>query len=161
MPCEGGVRNVVYAACNGWLVHAFDTSEAGKVKALKLADKNGVNIHYTIEDAATAIYPENSADAVAFIYAHFPPVTRQLIHQKATGWLKPGGKIIIEAFNPKQLQNTSGGPQDISMLYTEDIIKTDFQNIKTEYLQSLQTTLKEGKNHQGKADIIRFIGTKL
>jgi len=28
--------------------------------------------------------------------------------------LKPGGKIILEAFNPDQLQNNSGGPKDRS-----------------------------------------------
>jgi hypothetical protein len=74
--------------------------------------------------------------------------------------LKPGGKIIIEAFNPAQLQNSSGGPKDISMLYTEEIINEDFHGLDIELIETLQTTLQEGKYHQGKADIIRFVGSK-
>jgi SAM-dependent methyltransferase len=160
LPCEGEGRNAVYAASQGWKVKAFDSSEAGKMKALQLANKKNVIIDYSIEDAVAASYPENSADVVAFIYAHFPPATRKQIHQKAIHWLKPGGKIIIEAFNPNQLQNNSGGPKDLSMLYTEETIKEDFEELKIELLQTNQTILEEGKYHEGKADVIRFVGIK-
>jgi hypothetical protein len=160
LPCEGEGRNAVHAASQGWIVNAFDSSDAGKIKALQLAGKMGVSIEYEIADAVSADYRESSADAVAFIYAHFPPAIRKQIHQKAISWLKPGGKIIIEAFNPAQLQNSSGGPKDISMLYTEEIINEDFHGLDIELIETLQTTLQEGKYHQGKADIIRFVGSK-
>lgn len=161
LPCEGEGRNAVHAASQGWTVNAFDSSEAGKIKALQLADKNGVHIIYDVDDAVTISYPENSVDAAAFIYAHFPPGIRKQIHQKAIKWLKPGGKIIIEAFNPDQLQNNSGGPKELPMLYTEGIIKGDFKGLKTELIQTLPVILKEGKYHKGKADIIRFVGIKI
>jgi hypothetical protein len=160
LPCEGEGRNAVYAASQGWIVKAFDSSEAGKAKALQLAVKKGVSIDYEIADAIFINYPESSVDVVAFIYAHFPPAIRKTVHQKAIGWLKPGGKIIIEAFNPAQLQNTSGGPKEVTMLYTEEIIRADFQGLNIELIETLQTTLQEGKYHQGKADIIRFVGSK-
>jgi len=160
LPCEGEGRNAVYAASQGWVVKAFDSSDAGKIKALQLARKKGVSIDYDIADAATVNYPENSADAVAFIYAHFPEAIRKQIHQQAISWLKPGGKIIVEAFNPAQLQNTSGGPKDVTMLYTEELLRDDFLELNVELIQTLQTTLQEGKYHQGRADIIRFVGSK-
>lgn len=160
LPCEGEGRNAVYAASKRWKVIAFDSSVAGKIKALQLAHKNEVHIDYAIDDADTVTYPENAADVVAFIYAHFPPSTRKSIHQKAITWLKPGGKIIIEAFNPNQLQNNSGGPRELSLLYTEEMIKEDFEILKIETLQTTQTILNEGKYHEGKADIIRFTGQK-
>lgn len=160
LPCEGEGRNAVYAASQGWVVKAFDSSDAGKIKALQLARKKGVSIDYDIADAAIVNYPERSADAVAFIYAHFPEAIRKQIHQKAISWLKPGGKIIVEAFNPAQLQNTSGGPKDVTMLYTEKILRDDFLELNVELIQTLQTTLQEGKYHQGRADIIRFVGSK-
>jgi cyclopropane fatty-acyl-phospholipid synthase-like methyltransferase len=161
LPCEGEGRNAVYAATRGWKVNAFDASEAGKSKALKLANKKGVTIDYTIEDAGTVTYPENSADVVAFIFAHFPPATRKQIHQKAISWLKPSGRIIIEAFNTQQLQNNSGGPKELSLLYTENMVKEDFEGLKIAFIQTLQTTLKEGKYHEGKADVIQFAGIKI
>lgn len=160
LPCEGEGRNAAYAASKGWVVKAFDSSDAGKAKALQLADKKEVTIEYKIDDAVSVNYQESSVEAIAFIYAHFPPAVRKQIHQKAISWLKPGGKIIIEAFNPAQLQNTSGGPKDVAMLYTEEIIYEDFQELEIELIEMLQTTLQEGKYHQGKADIIRFVGSK-
>ena len=160
LPCEGEGRNAVYAASQGWVVNAFDASDAGKIKALQLARKKGVSIDYKIADAATVNYPESSADAIAFIYAHFPAAIRKQIHQKAISWLKPGGKVIVEAFNTSQLQNTSGGPKEVAMLYTGEILKDDFLELNVELIQTLQTTLQEGKYHQGRADIIRFVGSK-
>lgn len=44
LPCEGEGRNAVYAASQGWKVNAFDTSEAGKTKAIQLASNKGVTI---------------------------------------------------------------------------------------------------------------------
>jgi len=73
LPSEGEGRNAVYAASQRWRVQAFDSSEAGRIKAVQLAIKKGVPIHYAVEDAVTVNYPESIADVVAFIYAHFPP----------------------------------------------------------------------------------------
>ncbi len=105
LPCDGEGRNGVYAASCGWDVAAFDSSEAGKEKAIQLATKKGVTISYEIEDAQEVEYAENSVDVVTFIFAHLPPEVRKHIHQKAITWLKPGGRIILEAFNPDQLKN--------------------------------------------------------
>ena len=121
----------------------------GKSKAHILADKKGVTIDYIVDDALTIFYADNSADVVAFIFAHFPPAVRKQIHHKAIQWLKPGGKIILEAFNPNQLNNHSGGPKDVSMLYTEEMIRNDFEGLDIEILQSVHTRLNEGKYHEG------------
>jgi hypothetical protein len=69
--------------------------------------------------------------------------------------------IIIEAFNTSQLQNTSGGPKDLSMLYTEEMLREDFKELSIQNLQTMQTVLKEGSHHEGTADIIRLIGAKV
>ncbi len=161
LPCEGEGRNAVFAASLGWEVIAFDSSKAGKAKAMDLATKNRVNLQYDIADALTVQYPKNSADVVAFIYAHFSPAERNDIHKKAISWLKPGGRVIMEAFNPGQLQNASGGPKDVTMLYTIDMIAADFKPLNIDLIEELQTTLHEGKYHEGKADILRFVGTKI
>lgn len=161
LPCEGEGRNAVYAASQGWKAKAFDSSEAGRRKALLLAGKHKQHIDYIVEDALLISFPKNSVDVVAFIYAHFAPATRAFVHEKAISWLKPGGKIILEAFNPGQLNNNSGGPKDLSMLYTEEMLRNDFVGLKIELLETKEITLHEGKYHEGKADIIRFVGIKI
>ncbi len=160
LPCEGEGRNAVYAATKGWEVEAFDLSVAGKSKALQLAGKTKIDISYIIEDAIKVSYPKNEADIVAFIYAHFPTEIRTIIHKKAISWLKPGGKIILEAFHPLQLKNKSGGPKDLDLLYTTDMILQDFLELETEMIQNVQTDLREGKLHEGKAEVIRYVGIK-
>ncbi|HNR09517.1 MAG TPA: class I SAM-dependent methyltransferase [Saprospiraceae bacterium] len=160
LPCEGEGRNAVYAASLGWQVHAFDSSAEGRRKALLLAEKKGQAIEYAAEDALTAHYPDESAEVVAFIYAHFVPQVRKHILPESVRWLKSGGRIILEGFNPLQLKNHSGGPKEPAMLYTEDMLREDFAGLKIEWLQSLQITLKEGKYHQGLADVVQFVGIK-
>jgi hypothetical protein len=105
-------------------------------------------------------YPENSVDVVALIYAHLPVGVRQRLHRESIKWLKPGGYIIIEAFNIDQLKNCSGGPKDVSMLLSERIIEEDFSSLQLEFLLITQAELQEGEFHKGKADILRFIGLK-
>lgn len=161
LPCDGEGRNGVFAAKSGWNVYAFDSSEKGKTKAMKLAEKSGVEINYIIEDAVSVSYANDSADVVALIYAHLPPDVRKPLHQQSVAWLKPGGRLILEAFNPTQLHNSSGGPKDIGMLYTEKMLREDFKGLRIEFAELLQTSLDEGKYHEGKADIIRFAGVKI
>lgn len=120
-----------------------------------------VKFEYTVEDVLKADFPSKSADVVALIYAHFTEANRSKIHQKAVEWLKPGGKIILEAFNPKQLQNNSGGPKEITMLYKKDMLQRDFYNLNIELLDYFTVELKEGKFHNGRADVVRLIATKI
>jgi 2-polyprenyl-3-methyl-5-hydroxy-6-metoxy-1,4-benzoquinol methylase len=159
--CEGEGRNAVYAAQQNWQVEAFDLSEEGKKKALLLAEQNKVSLTYQIQDAATVSYPENSFDAVALIYAHFPVAIRQAVHHKIMHWLKPEGIVILEAFNPMQLENTSGGPKELSMLYTPEMVQNDFKYLSIQQLSMETISLNEGKYHRGKADVIRFVGKKV
>jgi SAM-dependent methyltransferase len=158
--CEGEGRNAVFAASLGWKVSAFDGSTEGQKKALKLAAKNDVTIDYRIGDATDIEYPSESFDCIVFIYAHFPADIRAGIHQRALGWLKPGGTIIMEAFNPEQLPRTSGGPKDITMLYTPEMLMQDYEDVEDISISLESVTLDEGPLHQGKAEVIRMIAKK-
>lgn len=160
LPCDGEGRNAVFAAKLGWYVNAFDFSPSAKEKAKALAKQEGVNPKYEVADILEKEFKENSADVVALIYVHFPDELRKIAHQKAIKWLKPGGKLILEAFNPRQIDNDSGGPKNIDMLYSEDILREDFKDLKIEKLEVLQTNLSEGNFHKGKADVIRLIAIK-
>ncbi len=160
LPCEGEGRNAVFAAELGWETFAFDQSEAGKLKSDALANKRGVSIQYIIQDALEVKYEANTFDVVAFIFAHFPAAIRQQIHRRAVKWLKPGGRIILEAFHPNQLNFQSGGPKELSMLYTPSMLQDDFKSLSVEYQETTETTLSEGKYHEGKASVTRFVGVK-
>lgn len=158
-PCEGEGRNAVYAATKGWNVFAFDYSEKGKEKAELLANSLKTNIQYEISDALY-FKSEHKFDAIVFVFAHFPESTRQNIHKRVVSMLKPGGTLVLEAFNTKQLENESGGPKNAELLYSTKILKDDFSEMEIHLLEHKEIQLYEGRFHDGKADVVRLIAKK-
>lgn len=159
-PAEGEGRNAAFAAQNGFEVYAFDYSESAKNKALVFAEKNNVKINYSVFDVLQCNYQENSFDALVLIFAHFPKAIRSEAHKRLLIFLKPGGKIIFEAYSKEQLGNTSGGPKNVDMLFSEEEIKEEFPNIVFEQFEKKTIHLNEGKYHQGEASVIRFLAVK-
>jgi SAM-dependent methyltransferase len=160
LPAEGEGRNAAYAAGRGWLVTAFDSSAFGRQKALLLAKEFNTEFEYLDCGYENYGYPEASFDAIALIYAHMPDVLRRNVHQKLIPCLKPGGTLILEAFSKAQLNYQSGGPKDISMLYSVEEIAEDFISLKTIELKEEIIRLGEGDGHRGAGAVIRFSGTR-
>ena len=47
------------------------------------------------------------------------------------------------------------------MLNTKEILSEDFKDLSIDYLEYAQIQLSEGKYHEGQADVIRMIASKL
>ncbi|MBO0329929.1 class I SAM-dependent methyltransferase [[Muricauda] lutisoli] len=162
---EGEGRNAVYAAQIGWDVSAFDISEAGQQKALKLAKEKGVSIDYKIGELVSLGYQPEQFDAIALIYAHFPPNIRGGYHKLLHTYLKKGGIIIFEGFSKDHLEykkkNPSvGGPGNLDSLFSLEELKTDFKDYEILDLKKTTVELNEGNGHVGKGSVIRFLGKK-
>ncbi|NOQ70542.1 MAG: methyltransferase domain-containing protein [Crocinitomix sp.] len=160
LPAEGEGRNAVFAAKNGCDVTAFDTSSEGREKALKLAEAEQVQIDYQIESFESFTAQTNEFDAIALIYAHIPHEIRTAAYRHLLKFLKPGGRVIFEAFSKNQLGLSSGGPKNEAMLFSETEVKAIFSDLTVNYLAEEEVNLNEGPFHQGTAKVIRFIGTK-
>lgn len=163
-PAEGEGRNAVYAAKKGWEVEAFDASKEGKKKAEKLAIKNQVTIKYERAKVEDINFQKENFDVIALIYAHFP-TDRRSLHQKLSTYLKPGGYLILEAFNKKHVKNQqlnphAGGPKNIDLLYDLEELKSDFDNFEFLEAANAEINLQEGKNHVGEAAVVRVFGVK-
>jgi len=157
---EGEGRNAVYAASKDWDILALDWSEVAKEKALTFARQNNVLFRYEVGNFLDIPVEHFSFDAVALIYIHMNEEGREQLHKKAVTSLKRGGTLILEAFDKEQLGKTSGGPQDLSVLYSLEDIVTDFQDLDFKYFAKETLQLDEGEGHKGEAHIIRFAGTK-
>ncbi|MEI9943030.1 MAG: class I SAM-dependent methyltransferase [Chitinophagaceae bacterium] len=79
-PAEGEGRNAVFAAKLGWAVSAFDISEEGKNKALRLATANNVTIDYQVGELQSLNYHTEQFDAIALII----PTSRQVLNHYTT-----------------------------------------------------------------------------
>ena len=157
---EGEGRNAIFAAKNGFEVSAFDYSESGQQKALVLAQEHCISINYIVSDVLELPYEKESFDALVLIFAHFPAEIRKQAHFKLLELLKPGGKILFEAFSKEQLNYTSGGPKDVDMLFSEEEVRNEFPGISFDSLSTEKIVLDEGLFHQGEGVVVRFIGTK-
>ena len=161
LPCEGEGRNALWAAQQGWKVHAVDSSVVGMATCDRWCKAAGVEDHVQthVEDALTFQGDSAGYDVVGLFYAHMPAPLRRPFHQKAISWLKPGGKLILEGFSIDQLGLTSGGPNKSEMLFQMEQLKSDFNELVIERIAPKQTHLDEGPFHQGKAEIIQLVGT--
>ncbi|MEM9885637.1 MAG: class I SAM-dependent methyltransferase [Bacteroidota bacterium] len=163
---EGEGRNAVYAAQMGWTVSAFDISEAGREKALQLAKKKEVQIDYQVGELPDLQFEAAPFDAIALIYAHFPPALQSSYHRLLDTHLRIGGYIIFEAFGknhlPYRMQNPKvGGPADLAMLFSVEKLKSDFKNYNIHLLREEVIVLDEGSKHIGKGSVVRFVGQKM
>ncbi|WP_143883494.1 class I SAM-dependent methyltransferase [Chryseobacterium binzhouense] len=162
---EGEGRNAVYAATQGFEVEAFDQSEEGKKKAMKLAEKKSMKINYTTVSADTISYEKESFDLLVMVFAHFPETFRRDLHRRFSSLVKKGGKIILEGFSKEhskfQDENlNAGGPKNLEMLYDLEELKADFLDFDFQEAYISETVLNEGAYHQGKASVVRLFGTK-
>jgi len=164
-PAEGEGRNAVYAAQLGWKVSAFDISEEGRKKALKLAERNNVSIDYKIGELKDLGFVEEQFDAIALVYAHFPPSIRHGYHKLLDSYLKKGGYMIFEGFSKANLEYRTknekvGGPRDLESLFSIEEIASDFKGYEILELKETVIELNEGDGHVGKGSVIRFVGRK-
>ena len=164
-PAEGEGRNAIFAAKSGWKVSAFDISEEGKNKALKLAAANNVSIDYQVGELETLDFQEEQFDTIALIYAHFPAEIKSAIHKQLDKLLRKNGIVIFEAFSKKHIEYLAvnekvGGPKDIESLFSIEEIQGDFSNYEIIILEEKEIELNEGLFHNGKGSVIRFIGKK-
>ncbi|HEY1872269.1 MAG TPA: class I SAM-dependent methyltransferase [Chitinophagaceae bacterium] len=164
-PAEGEGRNAVFAARLGWTVTAFDISDKGKSKAIRLAEKNHVTIDYKVGDLQTLDFETEQFDAIALIYAHFPASIKSVYHRTFDKFLKNGGYIIFEAFSKKHIDCLTanekvGGPKDIESLFSIDEIRSDFPNYEFLELEEKEIELSEGLFHNGRGSVIRFVARK-
>lgn len=184
IPAAGEGRDAVYAAQLGWKVYAFDLSEAGRDKALQLAQQKQVVIQYDLlnvkdlvayyslsvgghqkkrGDAHSAAAPQSmytniQFDLIALTYFHLPKQLRRSLNAVLVGMLSKEGNIVLEAFNPHQLGKSSGGPPVLDLLMSKEELAEEFQRLEVMENDYHQVDLQEGRYHRGLAEVVRFWG---
>ena len=161
VPGDGEGRNGVWLAQQGHRVTAIDSSQVGLEKARSLASERGVTLSFVLADLSDWTPQPNSSDALVLVYLHLPPSMRAQAHHRLFQALRPGGLVIVEAFHPLQVHHTSGGPKDVAMLYTLDILRQDFPGSEELLANEGEIVLSEGPGHQGLAHVTRWVAKKI
>jgi len=161
VPGDGEGRNGVWLAEQGMAVTSVDLSGEGCAKARSLARERGVNLQVIQADLRTWAWPVGEFDAVASIFVHFPPHDRTIVHRSARAALRPGGWVVVEAFDPRQIEyqkvGHGGGPRDVAMLYDAETLRADFAPVEVEVLEHAIRQLAEGRLHDGQGAVVRAV----
>jgi len=160
VPGDGYGRNGLWLARQGFQVSTVDLSPVGVERARKSAQAAGLAMTIEEADLAAWTWPVGKFDAVVSIFLHLPSDIRAQIHGKMLAALKPGGLLIIEAFTPAQLQHSSGGPKQLELLYTAELLRKDFTETEVLELQEVEVDLDEGRMHRGCAAVVHGVFRK-
>ena len=157
VPADGYGRNGVWLAKQGLQVHTVDLSPVGVERARKAAQAAGVDMKMEVADLASWNWPAREYDAVVAVFFHLPPEARGRIHASMVRALKPRGIIIFQAFSPEQLRYTSGGPKQVDMLCTADLLRKEFAGAEALELEEKVVELEEGHMHSGTGAVVQGV----
>lgn len=158
---DGEGRNSVWLARRGLHVDAFDIAEVGVAKARKLAAEAGVVVDYSVADCDAWPWPLESYDVVAAIFVQFAdPAMRARLFERMQRALRSGGLLILQGYTPRQLEYKTGGPPQLSHLYTAELLRDAFAPMQIIELRDYEAELTEGAQHHGRSALIGLVARK-
>jgi 2-polyprenyl-3-methyl-5-hydroxy-6-metoxy-1,4-benzoquinol methylase len=158
---DGEGRNSVWLARQGLTVQAFDIADVAVAKARRLAEEAGVAVDFTVADCDQWRWTPESLDVIAAIFIQFadPPMRERLFANMVRA-LRPGGMLVLQGYTPRQLEFKTGGPGQLSHLYTAELIRESFKDLRTLEVIEYEADLHEGSQHAGRSALLGFVATK-
>ena len=161
LPADGEGRNSVFLAALGHKVTACDYSEVALDKARRLAADKGVDIDFRVADLKGFAWPDGAYDAVVATFLQFAdPTFRDMIFAGLKKSVRPGGRILLHGYTPQQVEYGTGGPDDVTKMYTIDLLRDAFADCDIEVLKAYEAELDEGPGHCGRSALIDLVARK-
>ena len=158
---DGEGRNSVWLAKQGHQVEAFDVSSVAIKKAQNFSAENQVSVTFEHADCDSFSWPTEKYDAIAAIFIQFAdPALRERIFTNFVKSLKTDGILILQGYTPKQLEYKTGGPSDITHLYTEELMRDLLAEMEILEMMSYEEELHEGARHSGMSALLGLVAKK-
>lgn len=157
---EGEGRNAVFLAELGHDVVAVDVAMTGLAKAAKLARARGVTVKTRIADLRNYKIEPESWDLVVSIFCHMAPDARVDLHRRVVAGLRPGGRLILEAYTPAQLAFGTGGPPVAELMMSLDELRQELAGLEFVHAEELERDVVEGHLHTGRAVVVQVVAVK-
>lgn len=157
---EGYGRNAMWLAAQGHRVTAVEQSPVGIARAKALAAERGVHVEWVQGDLETFDLGESHRDAIVSIFVHLPPALRADVYARAVRALAPGGLMIVEAYCPAQLGFRTGGPKDVALLPTRELLERELAGLEFLVSREIRRDVNEGVLHHGAAAVVQMVGRK-
>jgi len=162
---DGEGRNSVWLAEQGLSVTAVELSSVAVEKARRLAAGRQVEVNFLLADILAPDWPppdlQEVFDWVVGIFIQFVggedkqrqfAVLRQLT--------RPGGRVLLQGYTPRQLEFGTGGPTTLDNLYTRENLIAAFPGWEIEEVVEYDDDIAEGLAHKGRSALIGFIARK-
>lgn len=162
---DGEGRNSVWLAEQGLEVTAIEISSVAIEKARRLAAGRSVEVRFVLADMLAPDWPPSELrgafDWVIGIFIQFvDPAARERQFEVMRQLTRPGGRILLQGYTPKQLDFRTGGPSAIENLYTEEMLRRTFADWDVEELVDYQDDIAEGLGHHGHSALIGLVARK-
>lgn len=157
----GEGRNAVWLAGLGCRVTAFDISPLALAKARRLAAERGVGGDFLEASVDDWPWEAGAFDAVACIFIQFAePAQRERLFEGFHRTLSAGGLVLMQGYTPAQLAFRTGGPGQLSHLYTADMLREAFSRFEILELREHETELSEGSKHVGRSALVDLVARR-
>ncbi|HEY4983012.1 MAG TPA: class I SAM-dependent methyltransferase [Pseudolabrys sp.] len=158
---DGEGRNGVFLAQQGLDVLSVDFSPQAQAKARALAQLRGVSLRVAQADMTAWTWAPAAFDVVAAIFIQFAtPPQRAAIFAGIKRTLKPGGLLLMQGYGLKQLDYKTGGPSDVTRLYTRELLDEAFGDFSALDISEHDGVIDEGSGHAGLSALIDVVGRK-
>ena len=102
-----------------------------------------------------------SFDFVVAIFIQFVgPEMRARQFEALRAATRPGGRIVLQGYTPRQLDYATGGPAQVENLYTALMLREDFAGWEIEELVEYEDELAEGSGHCGRSALIGMVARR-
>ena len=162
---DGEGRNSLWLAEQGLEVTAVEISPVAVEKARRLAARRQRKVRFVVADMLAPEWPPaemlEGFDWVIGIYIQFAnPAERQRQFTVMKQLTRPGGRILLLGYTPKQLEYGTGGPSAVENLYTPALLREAFADWQIEELLDYEDEVYEGIRHGGRAALIGLVARK-
>ena len=162
---DGEGRNSVWLAEQGLKVTAVEISPVAVARARKLAAGRNVAVDFMLADVLAQDWPpaalENAFDWIVGIFIQFAsPDERRRQFAAMNRAARPGGRILLHGYTPRQVEYKTGGPSAVENLYTPEILRAGFADWIIEELVEYEDDVAEGSGHHGRSALIGMVARK-
>ena len=137
----GEGRHAIWLAEKGWRVTAVDFSAVGLAKGEAEAARRRVAVDWVVADVRSWRPGDRAAyELILVAYLHLP----EDVLSRTTGWLAPGGALVVVGHALRNLTEGVGGPSDPALLHTPEGLRASAAGLEIERCEEFVRPTDDG-----------------
>jgi SAM-dependent methyltransferase len=138
----GEGRHALWLADRGWHVTAVDFSAVGLARGQ--AQPGADRVRWVQADVLQWSLEPVGLDLVLVAYLHMPEAVLCSLLTRATGWLRPGGRLLVLGHDLESITAGVGGPQEPDILLTVERLTPVAGLLEVDRLEQVPRSTPDG-----------------